>query len=92
MEVTIPIVCLGSCSANVCPHTFGKEGFFSNRIQNIKLVLLAVYITPFPSQSNKTLPNTCFASEPCILSFHGPFGNFPVGLISLVHLYSSRNN
>ena len=26
--MTIPIVCLGSCSASVCPHTFGKEGFF----------------------------------------------------------------
>ena len=23
-----PIVCLGSCSANVCPHTFGKESIF----------------------------------------------------------------
>ena len=51
--MTIPIVCLGSCSANVCPHTF----------INIKLVVLAVYIAPFLSQSNKTIPNTCFASE-----------------------------
>ena len=28
MEMTIPIVCLGSCSANVCPHAFGKEDVF----------------------------------------------------------------
>ena len=28
MEMTIPTVCLGSYSANVCPHTFGKEGVF----------------------------------------------------------------
>ena len=28
MEMTIPTVCLGSYSANVCPHTFGKEVVF----------------------------------------------------------------
>ena len=28
MEMTIPTVCLGSYSANVCPHTFGKEVCF----------------------------------------------------------------
>ena len=26
--MTIPTVCLRSCSANVCPHTFDKEGVF----------------------------------------------------------------
>ena len=26
MEMTIPTVCLGSYSANVCPHTF-RKGF-----------------------------------------------------------------
>ena len=26
--MTIPTVCLGSYSANVCPHTFGKEVVF----------------------------------------------------------------
>ena len=41
-----------------------QRGCFSNWIQNIKLVVLAVYIAPFLSQSNKTLPNTCLASEP----------------------------
>ena len=55
MEMTIPNVCLGSCSANVCPHTFWQKGCFSNWIENIKLVVLAVYIAPFLSQSNKTL-------------------------------------
>ena len=56
MEMTILNVCLGSCSANVCPHTFGKEGTsFSNCIENIKLVVLAVYIAAFLSQSNKPL-------------------------------------
>ena len=71
MEMTIPIVCLRSCSANVCPHIDShvwQRGCFSNWIQNIKLVVLAVYIAPFLSQSNKTLPNTCFASEPYSLS------------------------
>jgi len=50
-----------------------------------------IYIAPFLSQSNKTLPNTCFASEPYSI-IHGLFGNFPVGLISWVHLCTSRNN
>ena len=28
MDMTIPTVCLGSYSASVCPHTFGKEVVF----------------------------------------------------------------
>ena len=61
--MTIPIVCLGSCSANVCPHTFGKSVFFQLNSKYTELVVLAVYIAPFLSQSNKTIPNTCFGSE-----------------------------
>ena len=44
MEMTIPIVCLRSCSANVCPHTFGKEGVFQlNSKYKVGSSQLAVY-------------------------------------------------
>ena len=39
MEMTIPIVCIGSCSANVCPHTFGKEGVFQLHLKTEKRVI-----------------------------------------------------
>ena len=77
----IPIVCLRSCSANVCPHTFGKEGVFQLNSKYQVGSSRRIYIAPFLSQSNKTLPNTCFASEPYSL-IHGLSGNFPVRLIS----------
>ena len=46
------------------PSHVWQRRCFASWIQNIKLVVLTVYISPFLSQSNKTLPNTCLASEP----------------------------
>ena len=50
---------------------------------NIMLVVLAVYIAPFLSQSNKTLSNTCFASELYSL-IHCLFGNFPCSRVDFM--------
>ena len=84
MEMTIPIVCLSNCSANVCPHVW-QRGCFSNWIQNIELVVLAVYIAPFLSQSNKTLHYFQIPASPVngtLLPWS--LWNFPVWLISWV--------
>ena len=71
------------------PKRLAKRVFFQLNSKQKVCSSRHIYIAPFLSQSNKALPNTCFASEP--YSFiHGLFGNFPVGLISSVHLCTSR--
>ena len=57
MEMTIPIVCLGSCSANVCPHTFGKEGVFQLHLKIEKRVRI---LAPCGSRTVKFLMHDLF--------------------------------
>ena len=66
------------------PTRLAKRMFFQLNSKQKVCSSRRIYIAPFLSQSNKTLPNTCFASELYSL-IHGLFGNFPVGLISWVH-------
>ena len=63
MEMTIHCMSWQLLCQCLSSHVWQRE-YFSNWIQNTKSVVLAVHIAPFLSQSNKTLPNACFASEP----------------------------
>ena len=94
MEMTIPSVCRGKCSANVCPHAViheslaNKRKCFSNCIQDtsLKLAFLAIFL----SQSKKTLQYCqCLLCSWSVLAFHkfcGLFGYFPVRLISWIYM------
>ena len=70
MEMTIPIVCLINCSANVCSHfvltRLGKRVFFQlnskNRVGSSHRIYCSFPVTV--TQNTPILPNTCFAGEP----------------------------
>ena len=78
--MTIPIVCLGNCSANVCPHTFGKESIFPIGFK-IQSWLFSPYILLLFCLS-QTKRFQILASLVNRTLIHVLFGNFPVGLIS----------
>ena len=50
------------------PTRLAKRMFFQLNSKQKVCSSRRIYIAPFLSQSNKTLPNTCFASEPYSLS------------------------
>ena len=61
------------------PHVWLRRMFFQlNSIYSKVCSSRRIYIAPFLSQLNKTLPNTCFASEPYSL-IHGLLETFQSG-------------
>ena len=52
----VPIVCLGSCPANVGPHTFGKEGVFPIEFKyKVGTTTRAYFYPPFSFSQNSTV-------------------------------------